>query len=257
MTRDRQSPKPLPGDRVVSMRDVFLAKQKELLVMLLGGRGVVDHPGEKGTATEESWRRLLRSYLPSRYQVGSGFVVDVKGRVSDQMDVLLLDNQYSPVFFESGGVRYFPAESVYAAFEVKQDMTRENIAYAGAKVASVRRLYRTSARIPHAGGAYEPKTPGRIIGGLLATGAKWKPPLGKPFERSLLGLDEESALDLGCVIEHGAFSVDHEAESPIVTKSQPDLSLTFFILSLLDTLQALGTVAAIDYGEWLRHAHQT
>lgn len=257
MTRYSQSPKALPGGRVVSMRDVFLAKQEELLAMLLGGRGVVDHPGEKGTATEENWRRLLRSYLPARYQVGSGFVVDVTGSVSDQVDVLLLDNQYSPVFFESGGIRYFPAESVYAAFEVKQDISRENLAYAGAKVASVRRLSRTSARIPHAGGDYSPKTPGRIIGGLLATGTKWKTPLGKPFERSLLGLDEESALDLGCVIQHGAFSVNHEAEPPVVTRSQPNLSLTFFILSLLETLQALGTVAAIDYGEWLRHAHRT
>lgn len=239
---------------MVSIREIFQAKQQELLVLLLGGRGVIGHPGEKGAATEENWRRMLRGYLPRRYQITSGCVVDVEGNVSEQMDVLILDNQYTPVLFETGGVRYTPAESLYAAFEVKQDISRRNIEYAGAKLSSVRRLHRTSGAIPHAGGTYDPRVPGRIIGGLLATNSGWKTALGTSFERSLLGLSPDGSLDIGCVIEHGAFSVDYQADQSSITKSAPELSLVFFVLSLLSKLQALGTVPAIDYRQWLGHA---
>ena len=239
---------------MLDVAEVFRAKQMELLVMLLGGRGVIRHSGEKGAATEENWRRLLRSYLPARYQVSSGCVVDVDGMVSEQMDVLLLDNQYTPVLFETGGVRYFPAESIYAAFEVKQDITKEHIEYAGSKVASVRRLRRTSAAIKHAGGTHDPSPPKQIIGGLLATDSGWNTGLGRRFEESLLSLDADSALDIGCAVRHGAFRLDHESTPPVITKSTHNLSLIFFTLSLLDMLQALGTVIAIDYREWLKHS---
>ncbi len=232
----------------------FRAKQMELQVMLLGGRSLIAHPGEKGAATEENWRRLLRSYLPARYQVASGCAVDVDGNVSEQIDVLLLDNQYTPVLFETGGVRYFPAESLYAAFEVKQDINKDHIGYAGDKVASVRRLRRTSAPIQHAGGTHAPGPPKHIIGGLLATESGWSAGLGQRFEESLLSLDADSALDIGCAVRHGAFRIDVETGSPVITKSPRDLSLIFFTLSLLDMLQAIGTVAAIDYHEWLKHA---
>lgn len=242
---------------MVNITEIFHAKQTELLVLLLGGRGVIGHPGEKGAATEENWRRMLRGYLPNRYQVTSGCVVDVDGNVSEQMDVLILDNQYTPVLFETGGVQYFPAESLYAAFEVKQDITKKHIEYAGAKLSSVRRLHRTSGAIPHAGGVYEPRPVSRIIGGLLATGSGWRTALGKSFEQSLLHLSHENSLDIGCVIEHGAFLVNRDSGHMSVTKSAPELSLVFFVLSLLGQLQAVGTVPAIDYGQWLRHARQS
>ena len=237
--------------------NLFRAKQTELIVMLLGGRGVIGHPGEKGSATEENWRRLLRSYLPTRYQVASGFVVDVDGGVSDQIDVLILDNQYTPVLFESGGVRYFAAESLYAAFEVKQEINKQNIQYASAKLSSIRKLRRTSAPIISNIGTDEPDDPvepQRIIGGLLTTDSASRSGLSKASKDHLMNLAYQSSLDIGCSITRGAFRVDHDASIPTVVESQPKLSLVFFMLSLLDMLQNVGTVAAIDYQEWLKHA---
>jgi hypothetical protein len=64
------------------------------------------------------------------------------------------------------GVLYVPAESVYAIIEVKQELSRTYIKYAGDKIKSVRCLKRTSVPIPHAGGTYKPKPPDRIIGWL-------------------------------------------------------------------------------------------
>ena len=64
---------------MVHITQMFHAKQLELLVLLLGGRGVIGHPGERGAATEENWRRLLRAYLPTRYQVvHTDYSIDIK-----------------------------------------------------------------------------------------------------------------------------------------------------------------------------------
>ena len=52
-------------------------------------------------------------------------------------------------------------------FEAKQTINAPNVDYAQKKVASVRRLHRTSLPIPHTGGTYAPKTPAYILGGIL------------------------------------------------------------------------------------------
>ena len=112
--------------------ELFAAKQQEMLAVLQGVRSVVDHPSMKGTASEENWRTLLGQYLPERYRIESGKVIDSKGAQSDQIDVIILDQQYSPLLFESGDQKYFPAESVYAVLEVKQVLNKENLEYAAA-----------------------------------------------------------------------------------------------------------------------------
>ena len=243
----------MPED-TVDIAALFRAKQEEMAAVLLSTREVIKHPTQKGAASELSWQRLLAGYLPARYKVSSGSVVDVHGKVSDQIDLLLLDNQYSPVLFDIEGVQYFPAESVYAAFEIKQEVNKDFIEYAGAKVESVRKLHRTSARIAHAGGEYEPKDPMPIIGGLLSTDSAWNPPLGDAFERSLRSLTGERRLNIGCVMKHGAFIHSGDGDQGVLRKSTAELALVFFVFRLLEVLQGMATVPAINYSEWLRHA---
>jgi hypothetical protein len=60
---------------------------------------------------------VLRGFLPWRYQVGTGFVVDQSGNKSEQQDIILYDRQYSPALLSSDDVEqsiYVPVESVYA-----------------------------------------------------------------------------------------------------------------------------------------------
>ena len=115
------------------------------------------HPGTKGDASERVWLQLLQTYLPGRYQAETAHVVDSRGAFSDQIDVVVFDRQYSPFIFNFEGQIIIPAESVYAAFEAKQAINAAQVEYAQGKVASVRRLHRTSLPIPHAGGTYDPK----------------------------------------------------------------------------------------------------
>ena len=243
----------MDGER--RLQQLFRAKQAEMVACLLSSRQI-SHGGEMGSATEENWRELLRAYLPGRYAVEGGFIIDVHGQESQQLDLVIFDRQYSPVLFESGGVLYVPAESVYGVFEVKQELNRHHIKYAGEKVASARRLRRTSVPIVHAGGEYPPKEPSRIVGGILTTFSGWSPPLGVPLFNSLETLKEEQHLDIGCVLQGGAFTTGLVGGGPPRTSSRADLSLVTFIFELLGMLQRMGTPSAMDYKRWLAGAER-
>lgn len=143
------------------------------------------HPGTKGDASEHVWLELLQKYLPKRHQAEKAHVVDSRGAFSDQIDVVVFDRQYSPFIFNFEGSMVIPAESVYAIFEAKQTINALLVQYGSKKVASVRRLYRTSLPIPHAGGTYPPKPLPHILGGLLAFESDWSPPLGHPLLEAL------------------------------------------------------------------------
>ncbi len=135
--------------------------------------------------------------------------------------------------------------------EVKQELNAEHFAYAGQKAATVRCLRRTSAPIVHAGGTYEPRRPFGILAGVVTTSSGWNPPLGKPLVAAASKLTTGERLDLGCVLKHGTFEVDYDAgASPTLTVSPPKQALIRFFLTFLGRLQALGTVPAIDFGEY-------
>jgi hypothetical protein len=143
------------------------------------------HPGTKGDGSENVWLELLQKYLPQRYQAAKAHVVDSKGVFSEQIDVVVFDRQYSPFIFHYEGQTIIPAESVYAVFEAKQTINASLVAYAREKVASVRRLHRTSLPIPYAKGTYPAKPLIPIYGGLLTFESDWTPAFGDPFSGAL------------------------------------------------------------------------
>jgi hypothetical protein len=210
------------------------------------------HPGTKGDASEAVWLELLQSYLPQRYQAATAHVVDSKGKFSDQIDVLVFDRQYSPFIFKYQGQTIVPAESVYAAFEAKQSINAAQVRYAQDKIASVRRLHRTSLPIPHAGGVYPPKPLIPILGGLLTFESDWNPPFGRALQDAMNGGNAEGRLDLGCVAAHGHFNFDLASNRYVFTpEGRP---ATAFLFNLISQLQFSGTVPMIDvqaYARWL------
>ncbi|MCX6592491.1 MAG: hypothetical protein NTZ56_13295 [Acidobacteria bacterium] len=84
---------------------------------------LTDHPGELGVGREEIIRRFLRAYLPSRFDVSSGFVFDSTGSVSRQIDIVITDRLVCPRFETAGGIKYFPCESVVAVGQIKSALT--------------------------------------------------------------------------------------------------------------------------------------
>ena len=208
------------------------------------------HASTKGDASEAVWLELLKTYLPHRYQADKAHVVDSDGNFSDQMDVVVYDRQYSPFIFKLKEQLIIPAESVYAVFEAKQTINAGLIKYTHRKVASVRKLKRTSLPIPYAGGTYDAKPPAHIIGGLLTLESDWIPVFGDPIKKSLAKAAPYEQLDLGCVAAHGHFTRD-DGHYTFTNEGKP---ATAFLLETIARLQATATVSMIDvraYARWL------
>ena len=234
-----------------SLKQLLAGLHDDIERRLETARATFGHPTTKGDASQNIWLELLTTYLPRRYQAASGHLVDSNGVFSEQIDVIVFDRQYSPFIFHSEGQTIVPAESVYAAFEAKQAINAGEITYAQKKVASVRRLYRTSLPIPHAGGTYPPKELPYILGGLLTFESDWSPALGEPLTQGLSGGDPEGRLDIGCVAAHGIFNCDGVGCYSFRLKDKP---ATAFLFELIARLQSSATVPMIDvraYGKWL------
>lgn len=226
-----------------NIKELFILLQTQMKAELSTSRYGINHTSTKGDTTELNWINWLKTYLPLRYSVDKAFIIDCESKISEQIDLVIYDQQYSPFVFKQNGAIYIPAESVYAIFEVKQTLNKYNIEYAGKKAESVRVLERTSAPIYHAGGRYKPKSHKKILAGILTLSSDWDPPLGKSFEKCIKNLSESQSLNFGCSIECGAFEVNSEKE---INKSTTEETLIFFFLKLLIYLQKMGTVPALD-----------
>lgn len=251
MTSPSNTP-PSPPVAVERARSWFVAQQQRMERELAEVRDVNDHPTAIGDGSELHWLSMLGKHLPARYQASKAFIVDADGARSEQIDIVIHDRQFSPCLLDNAGARYIPAESVYAVLEVKQALTKPHLEYAGAKIASVRRLRRTSAPYTHAQGVSRTE-PKRIIGGILAYDSGWRPPFGDAFLSALSSADETARIDVGCALRDGGFDVTYRAgAAPEIERSVGDSSLIFFFLRLLHRLQSVGTVPGIEYDQYTR-----
>lgn len=235
----------------VDLRLLFRNLQKQMLSKFATIDDGIRHPGTKGDATENNWTNMMRPYIPKRYRIDKAFVIDSKGQMSDQIDIVIYDSNFSPSLFDQNETKYVPAESVYGIIEVKQNLNKENICYAGDKISSVRKLHRTSGEIIDRGEARRARNLPYLLGGIVTHTSDWSPPLGTSFNQSLNSLNETSRIDFGCVLNAGSFRRDHlDYESSSIETSESEDSLMFFFLTLLYYLQRLGTVPAIDFKEY-------
>lgn len=237
------------------LRQAFVAKQNVLLAALAVTVEFTKHGTTVGDSSEADWCAMLRTFLPARYGTEPIFAVDSKGRQSQQIDVGIYDRQYAPLWFRtSGGVLIVPVESVYAAFEIKQEINKTLADYTSTKIESVRALHRTSAWIKHAGGEYPPQKPEDkpILGGILALRSGWATGLdGQHAVQALTGRTPERRIDLGIALDTLSFDINPVDDS--IHYSEPDLQLINFVMRLFARLQALGTALAIEMDKYEDH----
>jgi hypothetical protein len=246
------SDRPATDGEPFDLHEVFAGQEAVLIGELTSARQA-GHPTVQGDATEGQWIELLRRRLPRRYDATRAIVVDSRGHRSDQMDLVIYDRFFSPQWWELADHHYVPAESVYAVFEVKPEINRDYLIYAADKIASVRQLYRTAAPFGWAMGTMNPRpSPPAILGGLLAGTSAWSPAFGEPFRRALQDGAPNGAVDLGCVLGHGAFEIPDLSRRSEAVLSEPEVALVTFLLRLLRRLQALGSPPAIDYAAYER-----
>jgi hypothetical protein len=253
-TNEKVLESPQDQPKKVSLDTVFSAISTPLKAILTESATAIEHPTTKGDASEFQWLKWLKTYLPKRYTADKGFVIDASGCISDQQDIIIYDRQYTPTLLDQEGVLYVPSESVYSVIEVKQELTREYINYAGEKIKSVRMLKRTSAPFAAAGEECQKTEPKHIVGGLVCLGTKWKD--GLDNNALLSAMDQVkhplNQIDVVCCLGFGSFVAKYTEEGASLRKSTPDGALIFFFLNLLTQLRTLATVCAMDYDEYAK-----
>lgn len=261
----------------VDLKGLFNGLQSQMVSQMKTNREFIEHSTTKGDAFEDIWIKWLRKYLPSRYCVDKAIIIDSKGNKSQQIDLVIYDQTYTPFVFNQNDTKYIPAEGVYAVFEVKPELNKDYILYAGDKVESVRKLYRTSASIIDRGQKRDAISLTKIIGGILSYESNLKK--DESIERHIKSLKGLKSLDIGCAVDYKSFYVDYIKDDTILKKKADTTdeynnqflafymdrkfdsiefsfkynSLVTFFLQLTRYLQqSIGTVAAIDLSEYAK-----
>lgn len=266
----------------IDIKELFVSLQAQMRGVLATNSKFIAHPGCEGDSLENAWIELLRVYLPNRYSIDKAMVIDHEGNVSQQIDIVIYDNWFTPFIFNQNGFKYIPAESVYAVFEVKPDIGsssagKNNIQYAGEKIESVRSLKRTSTQMISSGNKCKPRPLTKILGGIIGINCSQQ---SKTVDRHITDLTGLQTIDMGCTVENGCFFVDYESpegldeirstDNPAVQSyyesrkvkevhwSKPGHSLLMFLMQLTSYLQqSIGTVAAIDMEKYLSSIGET
>ncbi|MFC5703831.1 DUF6602 domain-containing protein [Cohnella faecalis] len=82
------------------------------------------HPMTTGGYREEVWQSIFDRIVPRKFSVArSVFIIDSNGRVSNEVDLAIFDEQYTPYIFRNGLIKYIPIEAVAAAVQCKSTET--------------------------------------------------------------------------------------------------------------------------------------
>ena len=99
-----------------SMVEDFLARANDLKDL--------KHDLTKGELKELFVGRILKSFLTTQFEVGSGIVINLEGGQSRQTDIVIYDNRIIPPFIKEQNLGIYCAESVIATIEIKTTLNK-------------------------------------------------------------------------------------------------------------------------------------
>jgi hypothetical protein len=130
----------LPMELRPTVKSIFEQLNRMLSEKVAQGN-IIDHNLEKGLGTERAIRSLLEDFLPAKYGVAKGKVVNFAGGMSRQCDVIIYDRLNCPkLFIDENENQILPIEGVYAVIEVKTSLTKHTLTEAFENLNSVYNL---------------------------------------------------------------------------------------------------------------------
>ena len=236
----------------IDLSFLFKSACEEMKSKFNSTKANIIHSGTKGGTNEDVWISWLKNYLPKRYEINRGVVINSKGYQGLQQDIVIFDRQYSPLIYKQEETLFIPVECVYAVIEVKTQLTKEEIKDAGEKIASIRRLYRLpSQKIRHIGGVHRPIKRGRIYGYIVSSSAGWTENSVWTKISQYLPISKEEFIDGGCVVNRGAFSAQREKNKFLFRHTLSKEQTLFGFLGLLfEDIKSLATVPPWDLGRY-------
>lgn len=97
------------------------------------GYTAANHNFELGLPLENALKSWFYPYFPKRYSFGSGYLVDINGKLSNQSDWVIYDAiHFSPLIRKAhveDGIEFYPFDSAYGCVEVKRTLTKDSLAW--------------------------------------------------------------------------------------------------------------------------------
>ncbi|QOS39377.1 hypothetical protein DYE49_02460 [Treponema rectale] len=97
------------------------------------------HSGEFGLYRERIVKEFIKPFLPSRLDVGTGFIIASNNKISTQCDLIIYDKFNTPII-ETYEQRFFPVECVVGVIEVKSKLTKQEFKEALIKLSNIKKM---------------------------------------------------------------------------------------------------------------------
>ena len=111
-------------------RELFFDEAKARLI----------HAGEFGRLREVVSKDFVRSSIPRRLDIGTGFIMNHIGEVSTQVDLVVYDRNETPLIQDSEKQYFYPVETVCAAGEIKSVLSKSDFKKAINKLARIKKI---------------------------------------------------------------------------------------------------------------------
>jgi hypothetical protein len=109
------------------LRELLKSSNAQMRVHFEKNRKQLEHSGNKGSVAEEILRVFLREYMPRKFSIAHGEVIDRDAKRTGQIDVVVV-NEHHPFTFTDSAPGMFFIEGVSAVGEVKSVLTLAELA---------------------------------------------------------------------------------------------------------------------------------
>lgn len=223
----------------MSLIDYHRTTSSELLALTNKVRSLITHWGEDGRYKEAVLKNIIRRFLPEKYIIGTGFVVkQTQNRgehlSSKQIDLIIYDDA-SPVLFKEGDFVILTPDAVRGIIEIKANLQNQI-------VANVLRQANENGQFVFSG--KDDKTQ-KFFNGIFSYEGFRNNFVMENFVDNYLQSNQDFTDDpyyLSFKVNHVSLNKDwfikvwNEDENPHSIYNIEDLSFSFFISNLIDTI---------------------
>ena len=113
----------MPGNQI---REIFTARIKQLIAQYEGSKAIA-HAPTVGSMREGYLKDFIRELLPPKFTPVSGFICDMYGNITPQLDMIFFDNSELPSVSLISDTKIVPYETALMIAEVKSRITTDTL----------------------------------------------------------------------------------------------------------------------------------
>ena len=110
--------------RTSKIAEVIISRLRALKLLKEETKSI-NHASSIGLIRERRLGKLLKNYLPKDIDIETGFICDCVGRISPQIDLIIVDRDPIPTIDFDDEFKLIPVEKVICCIEVKSTLTTD------------------------------------------------------------------------------------------------------------------------------------